>query len=162
MLFRSGAGLGGALGWYQGGKEADSIRKVAADAKYASEALSDAAVAMEKGEKSAEEFAAEFEKAVWERARDIFGDITLSTAEIAALSQKIVIGDKAAAMDEFAAATSQAEASLTNLKNAASALDKWNWKAGLGLALDADEQEEYRAAIDDDINSAQSYLENKQ
>ena len=150
-----GAGIGGIAGWIGGDKWADSIR----EAQYHSEEMKEA---VKDTEMSSEELAAIWEKSVWERARGIFGDIELSASEIAALSQKIVIGDKAAAMDEFAAATSQAEASLTNLKNAASALDKWNWKAGLGLALDADEQEEYRAAIDDYINSAQSYLENKQ
>lgn len=157
-----GAGIGGIAGWLLGDKAADNVYETANSAKYKSKELQEAATAMQKGEKSAEEFTAVLEKKIWERARGIFGDIELSASEIAAMSQKIVLGDKVAAMDEFASAASQAEASLQNLKNSVSALDRLNWKAGLGLSLTDDEKESYVAAVDTFINNAKGYLESKQ
>ena len=150
-----GAGIGGIAGWFGGDKWADNIR----EAKYESEELKEI---LKDEEATSEEIAAVWEKAVWERAKGIFGDIALTTAEISSLSRRIVLGDKAEAMDTFATASKQAEASLSSLKGAVSALDRWNWKAGLGVKLTQDEQESYIEAIDEYISSAKSYLENKQ
>ena len=157
-----GAGIGGIAGWILGDMAADNVYETAYSTKYKSDALKEAEQALHEGKKTAEEFNAELEKAVWERARDIFGDIELSASEISAMSQKIVLGDKVKHMDEFASAASQAEASLQNLQSSVSALDRWNWKAGLGLSLTDDEKESYVAAVDSFINNAKGYLESKQ
>lgn len=150
-----GAGIGGIAGWVGGEKWAANIRAAQFSSEEMQEAVKDTKM-------SSEELAAIWEKAVWKRARDIFGDIELSTAEINTMSRKIVLGDKVTAMDEFASAASQAEASLQSLQSSVSVLDRWNWKAGLGLSLTDDEQESYVGAIDSFINNAKSYLESQQ
>lgn len=150
-----GAGLGTLVGWFAGDKIAKNIEAAKYESEEMQEAIKDADI-------SSEELAATWEKAVWQRSRDIFGDIELSAAEIATMSKQIVLGDKVKAMDEFASAASQAEASMQSLQNSTTALDRWNWKAGLGLALTDDEQKSYKAAIDSFVNDAQSYLESKQ
>lgn len=157
----AGGLIGAGVGWVGGkllGNHYEKVAREAEAAKYSTEAMKDA---VKNTEISSEELAATWEKAVWERQREIFGDIELSAAEISTLSKQIVLGDNVAAMDEFASATSQAENSLSSLKNSVSALDKWNWKAGLGVKLTDDDQKSYKAAVDDFINSAQNYLESK-
>lgn len=157
----AGGLIGAGVGWVGGkllGNHYEKIAREAEAAKYSTEGMKNA---IESGTASAEELAAEFEKGVWERQRQIFGDIELSAGEISTLAKQIVLGDSVSAMDEFASATSQAENSLSSLKSSVSALEKWNWKAGLGVELTAEDQKGYKAAVDDFINSAQNYLESK-
>ena len=157
----AGGLLGAGIGWAGGkllGNYYEKQARAAEAAKFASEELQET---YKNEEATAEELAASWDKAVWERQRQIFGDIELSAGEIATLSKQIVLGDKVAAMDEFASATSQAEASMQNLQSAVTALDRWNWKAGLGIAMTTEDQKGYKQAIDDYINSAQNYLESQ-
>ena len=156
-----GAGVGGIAGWIGGNKWADNIREGATNAKFANEELSKAAVAVEKGEKSAEEFNQELAQFKLDKARECFGDIELSMEEIARLSQQIVFGKDLPKYEKFTAATQQAEASLQALKAAGQQTDRWLWKASLGVKFNEDEIESIKASFDDYINSAKAYVENK-
>ena len=156
-----GAGIGGVAGWAGGNKLADDIRETAASAEYASEKLAESAVAMEKGEKSAEEFAQDIAQAKLDKVRECFGDISLSMEEVARLSQQIVFGDDLPKYEKFAAATQQAEASLQALNAAGQQTDRWMWKAGLGVKFNEEEISSIKASFTDYINSAKSYVEDK-
>lgn len=153
-----GAGIGGIAGWFAGSKMADKIRKDAEAAKFETEAMKEA---VKDTEKSAEEIAMEFEKVVNSGIRDHFGDIKLSMDEIQSIAKRMAIGDKANEMTTFVKATELAEANLKGMQSTAEALDRLNWKVGLGLKLDEKELEEYRASIDSYITSAKGYVEDK-
>lgn len=156
-----GAGVGGMAGWLGGNAWADDIRETAANAKYANEQLSEAAAAVDKGEMSAEELNRELEKYKWEKARQCFGDISLSMEEIARLSKQVVFGDDIPKYEKFAAATQQAEASLQSLNTAGQQTDRWLWKAGLGVKFNEDEVATIKASFDEYIATAKGYVENK-
>ena len=148
-----GAGLGTAVGWFAGNKIANNIRQ----AKYETEGLADE---LSKAS-TEEEKAAKYSEALWESAKEHFGDIALTAEEISRLADQIVWGDDLGNFEQFAAATKSAEANLQSLKEASATVDKWMWKAGLGVEFNDDEKESIVAAFDDYINSAKSYIENK-
>ena len=148
-----GAGLGALVGWFAGDKIAKNIEAAKYESKELQQAIKD-------GDKSAEELAKTFEKAKWENAKEHFGDIKLSLEEIERLADQIVWGDDLEAFDKFTAATKNAEANLQSLKTASQDVDKWMWKAGLGVKFNEDEKEAFTKSIDDYINSATAYLDN--
>lgn len=148
-----GAGLGGVAGWFMGGKAADDIR--AAD-----DALNDITAATEDLE-TEEEKLAEQSRLIWQNMKDHFGDIKLSTAEIARLVDQIVWGDDMASFEKFNSAVQQAEASLQSMKTASEKADRWMWKASLGVKFNEDEIESIKASFDEYISSAKAYVENK-
>lgn len=151
--------IGGAAGALGGWLLGDTIAKNMEAAKYESKEMQEM---LKSGEASAEELNAQFEKDVWLKTKELFGDMALSTAEIATLSQQIVLGDKVEAMEEFAAAAKGAESSLSTLKSSVASLDKWNWKVGLGVTLSAKEQKNYVESIQSFIDNAAQYIENRQ
>ena len=153
-----GAGVGGAAGILIGAARAKSIRKEAAEAKYETEEMQKV---MADTNATAEEMAQTMDKAVWDNLKDHFGDIELSMSEIKRIAEQITMGDAAAGMDQFKTATQQAEASLSSLQNAGETVNRWMWKAGLGVKFSEDEQESIEKAFDDYISSAKSYVENK-
>lgn len=153
-----GAGIGGVAGWWAGSKWAKSIRADAEAAKYETEAMKEA---VKDTEKSAEELAMEFERAVNTNIADHFGDIELTMEEIQSIAKRIVLGDKVNDMNAFVKASETAKTSMQGMKTAAESLDRLNWKVGLGLNLDETEIEEYRASIDNYISSAKKYVEDK-
>lgn len=156
-----GAGIGGVGGWLLGKREANRIREAAADAKYLSEELENAAVAMEKGEMSAEDFAATFEKEVWQNMKGHLGDITLSINEIERLADQIVWGEDMGNFEKFTSAAQAAESAMQSLNSAGEKTDRWMWKAGLGVKFNEDEIESIKASFDEYISAAKSYVENK-
>lgn len=149
-----GAGIGGLVGWIGGDAWADSIRA----AKYESEEMKEA---VGDSEKSAEELAEIFAKAKWENARKHFGDIKLSLSEIERLADQIVWGEDMAAYEKFTSSTNAATSALQSMKSASEQVDRWMWKAGLGVTLNEDEQGSFIKSFNDYVSSAQSYLENK-
>lgn len=153
-----GAGVGGVAGLWGGSKWADKIRKDAADAKYETEELKEV---MSDTESTAEDMAVAMDKAVWTNLKEHFGDMELSLSEIQRIAEQVTIGDALDDMEQFQAATSQAEASLSSLQSASESVNRWMWKAGLGVKFNADEIESIEAAFDDYISAAQSYVENK-
>ena len=149
-----GAGIGGLVGWIGGEKWANNIRAAAMESEEMAASIKD-------GDKSAEEMAEAFEKAKWESAVKRFGDIKLSMAEIARLSQQVVWGDDLAKYDKFTSATKSAEESLQSLNDTGAQTDRWLWKAGLGVTFNEDEVESIKASFDEYMNSAKTYVEDK-
>ena len=149
-----GAGLGTLVGWFAGDKIARNIEA----AKYESEAMQEA---IKDSETSAEELSQIFEQAKWENAKEHFGDIKLSLSEIQRLADQIVWGDDMQFYESFSMATENAKASLDALKSSAETVNKWMWKASLGVKFNEDEIESIVLSVDDYINDAKSYVENK-
>lgn len=149
-----GAGLGTAVGWFAGDKIARNIEA----AKYESEELK---AAIKDADTSAEELSQTFEKAVYENMKKHFGDIKLSLSEIERLTDQIVWGDDIGNFDKFTTATQTAEANLQSMKSAAEKVEKWMWKASLGVKFNEDERESIVASFEEYINSAKSFVENK-
>ena len=150
-----GAGVGGVSGWLIGNNNADEIRA----ARYESEEMQ---AALKDSEKSAEELAEAFKKAKWENATKHFGDISLSMSEIKRMADQIVWGEEDIRyFEDFSSAVQMAEASLQTMKTAAQQVDRWMWKASLGVEFDEDEKASIVASFDEYINSAKSYVENK-
>lgn len=171
-----GAGIGGIAGWIKGKKAVEEYQEAVdkaalADqeaalkaalateqAKYASQELKDALA----NGVSDSEFAYMLQKIESDNLKSHFGDITLSLEEIKSLAQSIIIPKEAASnLDTFAWASQSAEKSLENLKNSITAMEKLNWRAGLGLELDETDMESYKAGIDNLISSAEQYLDSK-
>lgn len=148
-----GAGIGGVVGWFMGGKAADDIRAT-------DDAVNDITASVEDLE-TEEEKLAQQNKLVWQNMKDHFGDIKLSIAEIQRLAEQIVWGDDMGQYEQFASATKQAQASLETLKSSAESTNRWMWKAGLGVKFNDDEIETIKESFDEYISSAKSYVENK-
>lgn len=176
-----GAGIGGIAGMIGGNK----VKKEYEESKTAAEEAAAAAELMEEKSKyalegsrfdsnklasafedttvSASEFASMMQKAVNDKVKDSFGDIKLSAEEISDAAKKITFeGLDAGQMSKFATATEQAKSSLSNFQSAVSSMDKLNWKAGIGLISDSESIAEYKSGIDSLIESAKSYIEDKQ
>lgn len=149
-----GAGIGGVAGWLGGNAGADKIRA----SRYESEAMQ---AAIKDAEMSAEEMAQVFAKAKWENAREHFGDIKLSMAEIERLANQIVWGDDITNYEQFTTSVKAAEASLTTMKSSAETINRWMWKAGLGVKFNEDEIESIVATYNDYVASAKALAENK-
>ena len=148
-----GAGVGGIAGWIGGNKSADRIRET-------DDAINDVSAATAKLETEQEKLE-QRAKMVWQNMRDHFGDIKLSMTEIQSLAKKIVWGDDIASFEQFTTAAQTAEASLKTLKSASEDINRWMWKANLGVKFNEDETEAFVASIDEYVNSAISYAENK-
>lgn len=169
-----GAGIGGIAGWIGGNKEVEkyeeSVRAAQeADqefalaqeqAKYTSQELKDA---LADTNVTADEFIALFQKAAAEDLASHFGDLSLSLSEIKDLARDIAIDEKTYEnMVRFSEATEDAQISLANLEQASKNLEKIEWKAGLGLKLDESDISKYTSGIENLIESAKEYIENKQ
>lgn len=152
-----GAGVGGIAGWFAGNKWADNIRKTAAEAKYEVEGVAEA---MENAATEEEKLAA-LSKAAWENMRRHMGGIKLSAAEIETLAKQIVWGDEIQTYETFTSAVQTATESLKSMKNAAESTNRWMFKAALGAKFSEDDIEAIGASVDEYINSAKTYVENK-
>lgn len=152
-----GAGIGGISGWIGGDKWAKTIRENAAEAKFEIEGVG---TALENAA-SEEEKMAILNEAVWENMKRRMGDVKLSAAEISRLAEQIVWGEDLGKFDKFVSATKTAENALQSLKTASEQTDRWMWKASLGVKFNEDEVESIKASVEDYINSAKSYVENK-
>jgi tape measure domain-containing protein len=148
-----GAGIGGIGGWLLGDYEADKIRAT-------DDAINDVTAAVQDLETEEEKLAAK-NKMVWQNMKDHFGDIKLSMTEIKRLADQVVWGKDLAVYEKFTSATKQAEASLKSMKSSAEQINRWMWKAGLGVKFNSDEIESIVASFDEYIASAKSFVENK-
>lgn len=163
-----GAGIGGLAGWFAG----DKVKEAAAAAenleqksKYALEGAKfdsqELKEAFDDTNVSAEQFGAMMQEATSNKIRDSFGDIKLSMKEIQEAAEQIVFADQAEALNKFSAAAETADNSLTTLQSSFQTMDKLNWKASLGMALDEGDISEYISAVDAMIESSKQYLEDK-
>lgn len=171
-----GAGVGGIAGWVKGKKEVEeyqeAVEKAALEeqeqalkaalareqAKYASQELKDA---LAEGV-SDSQFAYMLQKIESDSLASHFGSISLSMEEIKELAQRITIPKEAVeGLELFASSSQIAENNLDSLKDSVLAMEKLNWKAGLGLEMDEAGIEAYKSGIDDLITNAKEYLEAK-
>lgn len=171
-----GAGVGGIAGWIKGKREVEEYQEAVEQAalaeqeealkaalareqaKYASQELKDALA----DGVSDSEFAYMLQKIESDNLKSHFGGIVLSLEEIKKLAQEITISKEAVSnLETFSFASQNAENNFNSLKNAMVAMEKLNWKAGLGMELDEADIEAYKAGIDNLITSAQEYLEAK-
>lgn len=175
-----GAGVGGIAGWIKGNKvkeeyqenveemqkEAEKAQKVFEatgfsidDVTFETEALNDA---INDTSVSAEELGTMFQEAVTDKLNSKFGDLKLSLEEIKEVASDLVFADYAESINAFSSAVADSEQSLATFKSKAQTLDRLNWKVGLGLELSEDDMEEYRTAVDEFVESAKAYVEDKQ
>lgn len=167
-----GAGIGGLAGWFGGNKVKEDYEEAASAAenleqksKYALEGAKfdsqELKEAFDDTNVSAEQFGAMMQEATSNKIRDSFGDIKLSMKEIQEAAEQIVFADQAEALNKFSAAAETADNSLTTLQSSFQTMDKLNWKASLGMALDEGDISEYISAVDAMIESSKQYLEDK-
>lgn len=172
-----GAGVGGIAGWIKGNKakkeyqekveemqkEAEKAQKVfeatglsIEDVTFKNQALQQA---MNDSEVSAEQFAQMFQEECANVAKNAFGDITLSLAEVKKVASEITFADMTEELSNFAQATAETESALNNLQSAVGNLKKENWKVTLGMELSETDKDGYKSAIENFIDSAQTFIE---
>ena len=167
-----GAGIGGLAGWLGGNKVKKDYEESAAAAellaeksKYALEGAKfdskELGEAFKDTNVSAEQFGNMMLEATSNKIQDSFGNIKLSVQEISDAAKQIVFGDQEQAITGFTSAASEAENSLGNLKSSIQTMDKLNWKASLGMEFDEADITEYMTAVDNMVESASQYLEDK-
>ena len=86
-----------------------------------------------------------------------FGDIALSMEDIQAIAEHILSSDSLGGVKKALEAFEDLDAISATMESSISELDKMNWKVSIGMELTADEQESYKAAIQDYVSSAQEY-----
>lgn len=149
-----GAGLG-----YLGGKFfGDKIAKSMEADNWKSEAVKSA---IKDTDMTEEEKAYIKQQAIAKDMEARFGSLELSLNEIETISKKLVRGDKAQVFEKIQTAVSGATTSLKNYNAAAANVEKWNWKAGLGIKLTDDEKEEFMASIDELMSNAEQTIEDQ-
>ncbi len=174
-----GAGIGGLVGFFAGDKvkegyeeELAAAEEAAANAKkvmdvtgmsidavkFKNEALNKA---MNDSSVSTQEFALMLEEACGEVTREKFGKIHLSLKEIRDIASSIVFDRQAESMDKFSRAVQESTGAAASLGEQVRVLDKMNWKAGLGIELDADEVEKYKNATENMLSQTRDYLESR-
>lgn len=153
-----GAGIGGIAGWLGGDKWGKSIRENAEAAKFETKEMQEA---VNDTNLSTEELNATFARAVKTNLADHFGDVALSLDEISTIAKRVTIGDQEKQFENFATATADVNTQLLELQNSASALNKMNWKASLGMELSESDQESFVAAVDAYVEDAKALVESK-
>ena len=86
-----------------------------------------------------------------------FGNIALSMEEIKAVAAYIVSSDSLGGVKEALEAFEDLDGISATMKDAVSEINKMNWKVSIGMELTADEQEQYKTAIDEYVAAAQEY-----
>lgn len=156
-----GAGIGGIAGWWKGNKVGDNIRKNAAELDAAKFKTEEMQKAVKNLDATQEELNAAWEKELYTDMTERFGDIKLSASELESIAKRITFGDKLKDVEQFNSSIKNATASLSAMESAQDGLNKWNWKAGLGISFSDDDYKSYKESIDSYINNAKSYVENK-
>ena len=181
-----GAGLGGLVGWFAGNRETEAYRKEQEEAAKKAEETAEATrkLNLEKERsryssdimkkafdetnlsvdefKESQEYAALMAQAVARNMKNHFGSVALSAEEIQSLAKRITLGRNEAAFEEFVKASELADTRVSELKDTMSDLNRLEWKAGFGFALTVQEQDDYRSKIEEYINNAKQYVEDKQ
>lgn len=174
-----GAGVGGISGWIKGNKvkkeyqeNVEEMQRKAEQAQktfeatgfsldkvtFETEALNKA---IDDTEVSAEQLGLMFQEAVGDKLKSKFGNIHLGLKEIKDVASKIVFDKQTDNINKFAEASQASSNALGELQTQMHILDKLNWKMGLGLELSEVDQENYRTAVDEFVNSAKEYIEDK-
>lgn len=86
-----------------------------------------------------------------------FGNIALSMEDIKAIAEYIVSSDSLGGVKEALEAFEDLEVFSATMENAVKEINKMNWKVSIGMELTPDEQESYKAAIQEYVSAAQEY-----
>lgn len=172
-----GAGIGGKAGRVKGNKvmeeyqknveqmqkEAEKAQKVFAatglsieEVTFKNEALQQA---MNDSEVSAEQFALMLQEECANVAKEAFGDISLSLAEVKKAADEITFAGMAEELNVLSQATADAEAAVNRLDSAMTGLKKENWKVGLGMELSETDKDAYKGAIESFLNASQTFID---
>lgn len=172
-----GAGVGGIAGWIKGNKvkeeyqenveemqkEAEKAQKVfeatglsIEDVTFKNEALQQA---MNDSEVSAEQFAQMFQEECVNVAKNAFGDISLSLAEVKTVASEITFADMSEELNDFAQAVADTESALGNMQSSVSSLKKENWKVSLGMELSETDKDSYKNAIENFLSTSQTFID---
>ena len=170
-----GAGIGGIAGWLGGNKMKEGYQEMQEEAEKAQKAFEATGLsiedvtfknealgqALEDSEVSASQFAQMFREGCEDVAKEAFGDISLSLAEVKKLAGEIAFGGMSNGLGVLSQAASDAETSLAGLQAAEGTLKKENWKVGLkiGAGLSDIDQDSYRAAIANFLDMGNKSLE---
>lgn len=181
-----GAGIGGLAGWFMGNHEkkkyeeeleaeqkaseeaAEAVRKLNLEkerSKYSSDimrkAFDETTLSVDEFKQS-QEYAALMVEATSRNMKKHFGSVALSVEEIQALAKRLTLGTDETAFEEFAKAADLADTRAAALKDTMSDLNRLEWKAGFGLALTVQEQDDYKSTVEEYVNNARNYVEDKQ
>lgn len=88
-----------------------------------------------------------------------FGNIALSMEDIRAIAEHIVSSDSLGGVKKALEAFEDLEVISATMENAIEEINKMNWKVSIGMELTPDEQESYKAAIQEYVSAAQEYAE---
>ena len=87
-----------------------------------------------------------------------FGNVALSLAEIEEIAKRLTFADEYGLYKAFGSASDELERIQQGIDGAKERLDKYDWKINIGLGLNGEDSEDYKAAIDEFVNGAQNYL----
>lgn len=172
-----GAGIGSIGSWIAGNKIKENYQKKAEEMQKQAEhirnvydvtglsidkvrfANEDLNKAFADSELSAQELASRLQEDMTRAGKEAFGSISVSLSEIKTLSESITFGDMAGGIETFSNASRTAQSSLATLETAVQNMNKQNWKVSLGMKLDEMEGDDYKSAIDDFVNAANTYIQ---
>lgn len=86
-----------------------------------------------------------------------FGSIALSMEEIRAVAEHILSSDSLGGVKEALEAFEDLDVISSTMENSIEELNKMNWKVSIGMELTPEEQEGYKAAIEEYVTAAQEY-----
>lgn len=86
-----------------------------------------------------------------------FGNIALSMEDIQAVAEHIIGSDSLGGVREALEAFEDLDAISSTMENSIEEINKMNWKVSIGMELSADEQEQYKVAIEEYVTAAQDY-----
>lgn len=167
-----GAGIGGIAGYIAGNhvkKNYEEEQKAAEMAKEQARIIKEQAkydsmelkAAIADTSITAEEFGYLFQKAVGKDLQKRFGDIQLSMVEIQDMAKKIVFDQSIESANDFAEAVRFAESSFHSLESSMQGIKKLNWKASLGITWEQNEIETYKSSMEELMENAKTYAEDK-
>ena len=151
----AGAGLGGSIGSYFGDKMKEKDLLKIEQAKYSSQELKDA---LEAGV-SDEEFANLFQEIVKKDIISHFGKMKLSLEQIKNLASDITFNKQVKEVQRFSQALQDTQQSLANVENITGVLEKYQWKAEIGIDLSEEDIQGYREAAEAYSQGMKEYLE---
>lgn len=88
-----------------------------------------------------------------------FGDIALSMEEISEAADYLIRTEGLTKVEESLAAFGELDGIADSMQDSVNAINKMNWKVSIGMELSADEQDSYKAEIENYIAQAQAYVE---
>ena len=87
-----------------------------------------------------------------------FGDVALSMKECEEIARRLTFGDEYGLYKAFSTASGELERLQDALDGVTTRLDKYDWQIKIGLGLNADDEKDYKSAIDEYVDGCQNYI----